>query len=88
MFLYIFIYFFKLNNDEAYNEFEKWKSSSTIISQKTEFFEVDIDECKEYRVPPLSLMMNNINEGKKRSTLYRKQKKNRPLLILDRNQSN
>ena len=79
-----------MNNDDAYNEYEKWKSGSTIISQKTEFFEVDVEECK---VSTLSLMISNMNigrsEGQKklRSTLYRKKKKDR-LLFPVRNQSN
>lgn len=79
---------FQLNDDNAYNEFEKWKSNSTIISQKTEFFDLETDDKIEGVVPPLSLMINNLSEGKKKSSLYRKKRKNGPLLIMERNQSN
>lgn len=33
-----------LDNDEAYGAFLKWKSSMTIVSQKTESFSIDYIE--------------------------------------------
>ena len=80
-----------LDNEEAYDTFRKWKSSMTIVSQKTESFSIDYIEDSNNLTEDTKLESRNLlrlnsslfyENSKPKSGLFkRKTHKSSPLIV-------